>query len=41
MNNRHQIAHGKETAISVSRVREYFESSIDAIEFIEEQCGSS
>lgn len=38
MNNRHQIAHGKDTGISVGRVTEYFEKCVEVIEFIENQC---
>ena len=37
MNNRHQIAHGKTTSISVARVREYLKESVDVIKFIESQ----
>lgn len=37
MNNRHQIAHGKSTDISVHRVKEYFEKSVEVIAFIEKQ----
>ncbi len=40
MNNRHRIAHGKHTSISVTRVREYIEKSVKVIEFIEAQCNS-
>ena len=39
MSNRHQIAHGKDTSISLVRVREYLEKSIEVVEFIERQCG--
>ncbi len=38
MNNRHLIAHGKNTSISVHRVREYLEKCVEVIEFIENQC---
>ncbi len=38
MNNRHQIAHGKDTGISVGTVTRYFEKSIEVLEFIETQC---
>ena len=40
MQNRHQIAHGKNTSISVQRVRDYFSKCIDVIEFIEKQCSN-
>ena len=38
MNNRHQIAHGKNVGISVVRVQEYLDRIIEIVEFIEEQC---
>lgn len=38
MNNRHQIAHGRNTSISVARVRDYLDKAVDVIEFIETQC---
>ncbi len=38
MANRHHIAHGRGSNITVARVKEYFEKSIDVIEFIEDQC---
>jgi hypothetical protein len=41
MTNRHLIAHGKSTSISVIRVKEYLEKSLKLIEFIEKQCGIS
>lgn len=37
MNNRHQIAHGKKTGISVVRVREYLSGCVEVIEYIEDQ----
>lgn len=37
MRNRHQIAHGKNTSISVSRVKDYLEKSVKVLEFIENQ----
>ena len=37
MNNRHQIAHGGSTQISIGRVREYLPDCIDVVEFIESQ----
>lgn len=40
MTNRHLVAHGKTTSISVHRVRDYLEKSIKVIEFIEGQCGN-
>jgi len=38
MNNRNQIAHGKNQSISVVQVRDYLNRSVKAIEFIENQC---
>ncbi len=39
MSNRHLIAHGKDSGISLARVQEYLKKSIEVIEFIETQCG--
>jgi len=39
MSNRHLIAHGKDSGISLARVQEYLKKSIEVIEFIESQCG--
>lgn len=41
MNNRHAIAHGKNSSISVIRVKEYLERSVEVIEYIEKQCGEN
>lgn len=38
MNNRHLIAHGKDSGITVSRVSDYLKKCVEVIEFIEEQC---
>ena len=38
MNNRHLIAHGKTTSISVVRVKNYLEKAVEVIDFIEVQC---
>lgn len=40
MTNRHLVAHGKSTSISVHRVREYLTLSIEVIEFIEDMCAN-
>jgi hypothetical protein len=37
MNNRHQIAHGKDVGITIPQVSEYLEKSIEVLEFIETQ----
>ena len=39
MSNRHQIAHGKDSAITLARVSDYLGKCACAIEFIELQCG--
>jgi hypothetical protein len=38
MSNRHLIAHGKNSGITVARLREYLDKSVQVIEYIEEQC---
>ena len=38
--NRHQIAHGQNSGVTVARVREYLDKSVRVIEFIEKQCDS-
>ncbi len=38
MNNRHRIAHGRSTSISVARVRDYLERAIEVIDFSESKC---
>jgi len=39
MANRHQIAHGKDSGITLVRVKEYLKKSIEVLDFIESQCG--
>lgn len=39
MANRHLIAHGKDSNISLARVKEYLKKSIEVVDFIEAQCG--
>ena len=39
MRNRHLIAHGKNTSVSIVKVKEYLDRSVEVIEFIEKQCG--
>ena len=36
---RHLIAHGKNTSVSIVKVKEYLESAVRVIELIERQCG--
>lgn len=38
MANRHQIAHGKDSGITLARVSDYLAKSVRVIEFIEAQC---
>jgi len=38
MNNRNQIVHGGSAQITVTRVREYLERSVEVLTFIERQC---
>lgn len=39
MANRHLIAHGKDSGISLARVKDYLKKAVEVIEFIEAQCG--
>lgn len=39
MANRHLIAHGRDAGITVVRVKEYLDKCVQALEFIEMQCG--
>jgi len=38
MSNRHLIAHGKDTSISLVRIKEYLAKSVEVVKFIENQC---
>lgn len=38
MSNRHQIAHGQDTGITLARVNSYFVKCVAVVEFIEKQC---
>ena len=38
MANRHQIAHGKDSGITLARISDYLAKSVRVIEFIETQC---
>lgn len=40
MANRHLIAHGKDSGITLTRIKEYLSKSVQVIEFIEGQCGA-
>lgn len=39
MANRHQIAHGKDSGITLVRIKDYLDKSVGVVEFIEDQCG--
>ena len=39
MANRHLIAHGKNSGVTVARLRQWLDKSVEIVEFIEEQCG--
>ena len=39
MSNRHLIAHGKDSGITLANLAEYLRRSVQVIEFIETQCG--
>ena len=39
MANRHRIAHGKNTSVSLAMVKGYLKNSVKALDFIERQCG--
>ena len=41
MDNRHNIAHGRQSTISVNQVAGYLTKCVDIIDFIESQCLSS
>lgn len=38
MSNRHNIAHGKKSNITIAQIKEYFDKSIKVLEFLEKQC---
>jgi hypothetical protein len=39
MSNRHLIAHGAHSGITIARLRQFFEKSVDVVMFLEKQCG--
>ena len=41
MSNRHLIAHGKDSGITISRLKEYLSKSVEVVEFIEIQCSDN
>ncbi len=38
MNNRHQIAHGRDAGITVAKVAGYLTKCVEVVDFIEAQC---
>jgi len=38
MTNRHKIAHGEDSNITISRVKEYLAKIVEVVEFMEKQC---
>ena len=38
MNNRNELAHGRNTSISVARVAAYLDDAVEVIDFVESQC---
>jgi hypothetical protein len=38
MTNRHRIAHGESSQITLSQLREYLDRAVEVVEFIEAQC---
>jgi hypothetical protein len=39
MSNRHLIAHGEHSGITIARLQQFFERSVTVVEFLEKQCG--
>jgi hypothetical protein len=39
MTNRHLIAHGKDSGITLARLDQYFKKGVEVIDYIEVQCG--
>ena len=39
MSNRHLIAHGQDSTISLVRVSDYLRKSVEVVDFLEQQCG--
>ena len=40
MQNRHLIAHGNDSTITIARVRGYLDKAVSVVDFIERQCSS-
>ena len=41
MNNRHKIAHGEDSNITILRIREYLSKIVEVVEFMEMQCADN
>lgn len=39
MSNRHQIAHGRDSDITIPRVKDYLKKCVEIVDFLERQCG--
>lgn len=39
MNNRHLVAHGKDSRITMAALKTYFDKAVAVVEFVEDQCG--
>lgn len=40
INVRHQVAHGRDTNITIARLQEYYRRAVEVVDFIEDQCDS-
>ena len=40
VNDRNQIAHGRDVRLSYAELQEYYQSALDVIELVEKQCGA-
>jgi hypothetical protein len=38
MSNRHNIAHGKDSGVSIVRMKEWYKKSVEVLEYLETQC---
>jgi len=38
MKNRHEIAHGKYSGITIAQIKDYLDKAVEVVEFIENQC---
>lgn len=40
MTNRHEIAHGRNSGITIVQIRNYLDKAVEVLEFIESQCST-